>query len=65
MIKERWQSKVAATGNVLVPSSALLDSHFEELLEAIEEIRGLTALPKALSPSSADEMNMRGGCTQP
>ena len=36
-----------------MPSSALLDNHFEELLEAIEEIRGLTALLKSIS--SRDE----------
>ncbi len=34
-------------------SSAVLDNHFEELLEAIEEIRGFTALLKSIP--STDE----------
>lgn len=38
---------------LLAPSSTLLANHFEELLE---EIRGLTALLKAL-PSSSDTLD--------
>ena len=53
MIKKRGRPKISDTGILLVPSSALLDNHFEELLEAIEEIRGLTALLKSIS--SRDE----------
>ena len=53
MIKKRGRPKISDTGTLLVPSSALLDNHFEELLEAIEEIRGLTALLKSIS--SRDE----------
>jgi hypothetical protein len=53
MIKKRGRPKISDTGTLLVPSSALLDNHFEELLEAIEEIRGLTALMKSIS--SRDE----------
>ncbi len=45
----RGRPKISDTGTLLVPSSALLDNHFEELLEAIEEIRGLTALLKSIS----------------
>lgn len=41
---------VVETGSFLTPSSALLDNHFDELLETIEEIRGLIALLKSLSP---------------
>jgi hypothetical protein len=44
---------VAETGSFLTPSSALLDNHFDELLETIEEIRGLIAILKSLPP--ADE----------
>ena len=54
MSKERRWIKLPESGTLLVPSSALLVNHFEELLEAIEEIRGLTALLKAL-PSSSDK----------
>ena len=53
MIKKRGRPKVADTGALLAPSSVLLENHFEELLEAIEEIQGLTALLKSLPP--ADE----------
>ncbi len=54
MIKKRGRTKLPETGTLLAPSSPLLDNHFEELLESIEEIRGLTALLKAL-PSSSDK----------
>lgn len=54
MIKKRGRPKISETGTLIVPSSALLDNHFEELLEAIEEIRGLATLLKAL-PSSSDK----------
>ena len=52
MIK-KGRSMVAERGAFLSPSSALLDNHFVELLETIEEIRGLTAILKSLP--SADE----------
>lgn len=39
----------AETGSFLSPSSTLLDNHFDELLETIEEIRGLAAILKSLS----------------
>jgi hypothetical protein len=54
MIKKRGQTKLPEPGALLVPSSALLNNHFEELLEAIEEIRGLTELLKAL-PTTSDK----------
>ena len=53
MIKKRGQSVVVETGSFLTPSSALLDNHFDEILETVEEIRGLVALLK--SRSSGDE----------
>ena len=52
MIKKRRRTNLPESGALLDPSSTLLDNHFEELLEAIEEIRGLTALLKALPTSS-------------
>jgi len=54
MIKKRGRAKIHESGTLLVPSSPLLENHFEELLEAIEEIQGLTALLKAL-PSISDK----------
>jgi hypothetical protein len=53
MSKERRPTNLPESGTLLVPSSALLVNHFEELLEAIEEIRGLTSLLK--STSATDE----------
>jgi hypothetical protein len=53
MMKKPGRPKIADTGALLVPSSAVLENHFEELLEANEEIQGLTALLKSLPP--ADE----------
>lgn len=60
MIKKRGRTKVPESGALLVPSSTLLDNHFEELLEAIEEIRGLTALLKALPSSSGKRDEYEG-----
>ncbi|MBS0155584.1 MAG: hypothetical protein JSS38_13380 [Nitrospira sp.] len=54
MIKKRGQTKLPESRALLAPSSTLRDNHFEELLESIEEIRGLTALLKAL-PASSDK----------
>jgi hypothetical protein len=54
MIKKRGRPKVADTGALLTPSSALLENHFVELLEAIDEIQGLTALLKSL-PSGSEK----------
>jgi len=44
---------VAETGSFFSPSSALLDNHFHEILETVEEIRGLIAILRSLAP--ADE----------
>ncbi|HSA85936.1 MAG TPA: hypothetical protein VLE46_07125 [Nitrospira sp.] len=52
MIKKRGRTKLPESGTLLAPSSTLLDNHFSELLEAIEEIRGLIALLKELSTIS-------------
>jgi hypothetical protein len=53
MIKKRGKPLATDAGALFVPSSALLENHFAELLEAVEEIRGLTTLLKSLPP--ADE----------
>ncbi len=53
MIKKRGQSTVAEARSFLMPSNSLLDNHFDEILETIEEIRGLVAILKSLS--SGDE----------
>ncbi len=50
MIKKRRQLAVLDKDSILAPSSSLLDNHFDEILETIEEIRGLAALLKSLSP---------------
>ena len=42
------KTHVRETGSLLSPSSAVLDNHLDELLETIEEIRGLTAILKSL-----------------
>ena len=34
-----------------MPSSSLLDNHFDEILETTEEILGLVAILKTLSPT--------------
>lgn len=54
MIKKRGRTKLSEPGTLLAPSTTLLDNHIEELLEAIEEIRGLTALLKGL-PTTSDK----------
>ena len=51
---KQGRTKLPESGALLVPSSALLNNHLEEPLEAIEEIRGLTALLKAL-PTTSDK----------
>ena len=55
MIKKRWRSVVADKGVFLSSSCALLDNHFDELLETIEELRGLTAILKTLPPANEAE----------
>ncbi|TKB60063.1 MAG: hypothetical protein E8D48_13985 [Nitrospira sp.] len=60
MIKKRGRTKLPESGTLVAPSSTLLENHFEELLEAIEEIRGLTALLKALPASSEKRDDYEG-----
>ncbi|MBI5854158.1 MAG: hypothetical protein HZB35_02795 [Nitrospirae bacterium] len=51
MIKKRRQSVVLEKDSFLTPSSSLLDNHFDEILETIEEVLGLVAILKSLSPT--------------
>jgi len=60
MIRKRGQSVVAETGSFLTPSSSLLDNHFDEILETIEEIRGLAALLKSRSPGDEKREEYEG-----
>lgn len=60
MIKKRNRSMVAEPKSFLAPSSALLDNHFDELLETIEEIRGLTAILKSLPPADEQREEYEG-----
>ena len=48
MIKKRGRSMVVDRESFLSPSSAMLDNHLDEILETINEIRGLTAILKTL-----------------
>ena len=51
MIKRTRKSAVADKDSFLMPSSSLLDNHFDEILETTEEILGLVAILKTLSPT--------------
>lgn len=60
MIKKRRQSVVLQKDSILTPSSALLDNHLDEILETIEEIRGLVALLKSLLPGDEKREEYEG-----
>jgi hypothetical protein len=51
---------VTETGSFLTPSSALLDNHFHEILETVEEIRGLTVILKSLSDTDEKREEYEG-----
>lgn len=61
MIKKGRQSVLAVKDSFLVPSSSLLDNHFDEIVETAEEILGLVAILKTLpaSDSRRDEYEGR------
>jgi hypothetical protein len=46
--------------SLLSPSSSLLDNHVDEILETIEEIAGLAAILKTLSPADAKRDEYEG-----
>lgn len=60
MIKKTRQSAVADKNSFLMPSSSLLDNHFDEIVETTEEILGLVAILKTLSPTDAKRDEYEG-----
>jgi hypothetical protein len=52
MIKKTRSAALAEKQSCLTPSSPLLDSHLDEIVEASEEILGLVAILKSLSPTN-------------
>ena len=53
-------SAVAEKESVLVPSSLMLDNHLDEIVEASEEILGLVAILKTLSPADTKRDEYEG-----
>ncbi|MBH0203461.1 MAG: hypothetical protein HP496_14470 [Nitrospira sp.] len=53
MIKKARPPMLTEKESYLVPSSPLLDNHLDEIVETSEEILGLVAILKTLSPSDA------------
>ncbi len=51
MIKKSRSAALTEKQSFLTPSSSLLDNHFDEITETSEEILGLVALLKTLSPT--------------
>jgi hypothetical protein len=51
MIKKTRSAALAEKQSLLTPSSHLLDNHVDEIVEASEEILGLVAILKSLSPT--------------
>ncbi|MEK7350499.1 MAG: hypothetical protein AAB177_06460 [Nitrospirota bacterium] len=60
MIKRTRRSAVADKDSFLMPSSSLLDNHFDEILETSEEILGLVAMLTRLSPTDAKRDEYEG-----
>jgi hypothetical protein len=60
MIKKTRQTTVADKDSFLVPSSSLLDNHFDEISETTEEIAGLVAILKTLSPTDTKRDEYEG-----
>ncbi len=60
MIKRTRKSAVAEKDSFLMPSSSLLDNHFDEILETTEEFAGLVAILKTLSPTDAKRDEYEG-----
>jgi len=60
MIKKTRSAVIAKKQSFLTPSSSLLDNHFDEIMEASEEILGLVALLKSLSPTDSKRDEYEG-----
>ena len=60
MIKKTRSAVLADKQSFLMPSSPLLDNHFDEIMEASEEILGLVAILKSLSPTDSKRDEYEG-----
>jgi hypothetical protein len=60
MIKKTRPAALTEKQSLLVPSSSLLDNHFDEITETSEEILGLVALLKTLSPTDSKRDEYEG-----
>ncbi|MBX3305941.1 MAG: hypothetical protein KF751_07790 [Nitrospira sp.] len=60
MSKKRRQSTAAVKDSFLTPSSSLLDNHFDEITETSEELLGLVALLKTMSPTDSKRDEYEG-----
>lgn len=60
MIKKTRRSAVADRDSFLTPSSSLLDNHFAEIMETAEEVLGLVAILKTLSPTDSKRDEYEG-----
>lgn len=60
MIKKARSSAVAEKESLLVPSNPILDNHLDEIAGTSEEILGLVALLKTLSPADAKRDEYEG-----
>ncbi|MFO0706375.1 MAG: hypothetical protein U0412_05940 [Nitrospira sp.] len=60
MIKKTRSAALAEKQSFLTPSSPLLDNHFDEIVEASEEILGLVAILKRMSPTDPNRDEYEG-----
>lgn len=60
MIKKTRSATLVDKPSLLIPSSALLDNHFDEIAETSEEILGLVAILKSLSPADPQRDEYEG-----
>lgn len=60
MIKKTRSAVLAEKQSCLTPSSPLLDNHLDEIVEASEEILGLVAILKTLSPTDSKRDEYEG-----
>ena len=60
MIKKARPPALPEKESFLTPSSSLLDNHLDEIVETSEEILGLVAILKTLSPTDAKRDEYEG-----